>query len=587
MLNVNNIKIIISAVDKASAQMKKIGRGMTLGLTLPLLGVAAASVKAGADFDNSMTKSLAIMKTTIEQQEEMARVARDTAKTTAFSHTQVADSYFYLASAGLDAAAAMAAIPAVAEFAQAGAFDLALATDLLTDAQSALGLAIRDDAVANMKNMIKVSDVLVKANTLANATVEQFSSALTTEAGAALKSFGIDMEEGVAVLAAFADQGVKGQVAGSGLSRILRLLTKAANSNQEEMDKLGITVFDTNGEIRNMADIIEDLENALGGMSDKQRTVALESIGFTARVQGIILPLLGTSAAIRDYEKALRDAGGTTKMVSEKQLESFTNQMAMVKSQLVDVGITIGNILMPIVLKLSKSITDVVAKFQEFSPAVQKTILIVLGLVAALGPVLMILGQMMPVFMEMPLIILKVKAAWAILTSALGLFTIAASVAIIQIGRVIMELDDFGNEVGGMGNAWKMTMLSMKEEVLKFSITAIEAYNKVAKYIPGVNKVVSLSLDGLKNELAGTRLEFNKMALAGYESGAKMEEMSKIEKALTEITADLEGGMEDLGDTMEDSFKEGITTIKEIRDEIKGAYDDLGKINEDYQGQFR
>ena len=406
-----NLSIIITAIDRASgifkkagsslattgAKMKSIGKGMTMGLTLPIVAMGAASVKMASTFDNSMTKSLAIMDATIEQEKEMEQVAREVAKSTAFSHSEAADAYFYLASAGLDANEAMASMPKVAEFAQAGAFDLARATDLLTDAQSALGLTIKNDAIANMKNMVRVSDVLVKANTLANGSVEQFSEALTSEAGAALKSFGIDVEEGVAVLAAFADQGVKGQVAGSGLSRVLRLLTKAANNNKGEMEALGISVYDSQGEIKNMADIIEDLEVAFDGMSDQQRTVGLESIGFSARIQGIILPLLGTSGAIRDYEKNLREAGGTTKDVSDKQLESFVNQMKKVKNNLVDAGITIGNVLMPYLLKLAKWITNLATKFEGLSPSVKKIIIVVGLVVAALGPLLMVLGLILPI----------------------------------------------------------------------------------------------------------------------------------------------------------------------------------------------
>jgi len=423
-----NLSIIITAIDRASAtmskmgnkltqtgaKMKSVGKSMSMALTLPIVGLATVSVKASADFDNAMTKSLAIMETTAKQEKEMERVARKVAKSTAFSHKQAADSYFYLASAGLGANEAMAAMPAVASFAQAGAFDLALATDLLTDAQSALGLTIRDDAIANMENMVKVSDVLVKANTLANGSVQQFSEALTTEAGAALKSFGIDIEEGVAVLAAFADQGVKGQVAGSGLSRVLRLLTKAANNNKKEMEGLGIAVYDSEGEVRNMADIIENLEVAFEGMSDQQRTAGLESIGFSARIQGIILPLLGTSEAIRGYEKELRNAGDTTEQVAKKQLESFTNQMAMVKNQLVDVGITIGNVLMPYVKKLAEWIKNLVVKFQGLSPKMQKVVLVTLGIVAALGPLLMMLGMILP---ALPMI----GAAFVALFSPIGL----------------------------------------------------------------------------------------------------------------------------------------------------------------------
>src|SRR5690606_21262168 len=107
------------------------------------------------------------------------------------------------------------------DFATAGAFDLALATDLATDAQSALGMTSKDVA-KDQENLIRVTDVLVKANTLANANVQQFSEAITNDAGAALKAFGKDIEEGAAILAAYADQGTKGQVAGSNLSRVMR-----------------------------------------------------------------------------------------------------------------------------------------------------------------------------------------------------------------------------------------------------------------------------------------------------------------------------------------------------------------------------
>jgi TP901 family phage tail tape measure protein len=316
-----------------------------LGVALTI--AATAAVKAFANFDDKLTKSLAIMgKVGKAMRKDMSDAARDMARRTSFSASEVAESYFYLASAGLNAEQSLAALPQVAMFAQAGMFNLATATDLLTDAQSALGLTV-DDASQNMKNMARVSDVLVKANTLANATVQQFSEALTREAGAALKSFNIDIEEGVAVLAAFADQGVKSQIAGTGLSRILRLMTTAANNNQEAMERLNLEVFDSEGKIRNLADIVGNLETALGDMSDQERTAALESIGFTARVQGIILPLLGTSNAIREYEAQLRQATGVTGEVAAKNLASLKEQAGLLKAEFADLALELGETLAP------------------------------------------------------------------------------------------------------------------------------------------------------------------------------------------------------------------------------------------------
>ena len=305
-----------------------------LGVAVVALGLAYTSaVKGFIEFDSAMTQSLAIMgEVTQAMERDMVDAARAVAEELNFTSAQAAESFFFLASAGLNAEQSIAALPAVAQFARAGMFDLALATDLATDAQSALGLASKD-AQINLLNMTRVTDVLVKANTLANATVEQFSTALTTEAGAALKTFNIDMEEGVAVLAAFADQGIKGQVAGSGLSRILRLMTSAAVNNAKAYEELNVEVFDAEGNIRNLADIISDLETTMASMSDATRVAAFEQLGFQARVQGIILPLLGTSDAIRGYEEELRKAGGTTQEVADKQMQSLENRIGQIRQR--------------------------------------------------------------------------------------------------------------------------------------------------------------------------------------------------------------------------------------------------------------
>ena len=425
----NVVEILIRAKDQFSAAFSKAQMSMAsfrksaLALTAVGVGIGVAfkkSIDATIDFDSAMTKSTAIMGDLSDaMKNDMSKAAREMAKTTTFSAVESADSYFYLASAGLSATDSIAALPAVAQFAQAGMFNMALATDLLTDAQSALGLTIRDDSIKNMKNMVKISDVLVKANTLANASVQQFAEALTSEAGAALKSYNKDVEEGIAVLASMADQGVKGQKAGTDLSRIMRLLSKAALENQEEINALGIEIFDSSGKMKNFADIIEDMEIAFKGMSDKQRTAALDSIGFTARVQGVILPLLGTSDAIREYEKELRIAGGTTEEVANKQLESFKAQMNLTKSALTDVGIEIGTMLIPVLESFQTIIKNLLGWWNNLNPAMQEVIITFMGIMAA---VFLLTGAIF-------LLMLVISPLTAILLAIVALFFILVMMA--------------------------------------------------------------------------------------------------------------------------------------------------------------
>src|SRR6056297_2218606 len=203
-----------SALDKAGGKLKGFGKiagaiGAAAGAAIG--GIAITSVKEFAKFDSALNQSLAIMGDVSQAlQDDMANAAKEVAKTTSFSAEQAAESFYFLASAGLDAEAQIEAMPQVAKFAQAGMFDMATATDIATDAQSALGLA-SDDAAENLDNLTRVTDVFVKAATLGNLSVEQLGTAMTAKAGTALQNLGKDLEEGAAALTIFADQGIKGE----------------------------------------------------------------------------------------------------------------------------------------------------------------------------------------------------------------------------------------------------------------------------------------------------------------------------------------------------------------------------------------
>jgi TP901 family phage tail tape measure protein len=351
----------VKAAESSLKKFSQFAKQSAVAATAAIAGIATVSIREFGNFDSALQQSVSIMGDVSDAlRNDMAEAAREVAKTTTFSAEQAAESFYFLASAGLDATASITAMPKVAQFAQAGMFDMARATDLLTDAQSALGLTIRDDAIANMEEMVRVSDVLVRANTLANASVEQFSVALTTKSGAALRALNKDMEEGVAVLAAFADQGIKGEIAGTQLSIVLRDLTTKAIKNKAEFEAMGLQVFDTEGNMRNLGDIIANLEDVLVGMSDETQKATLLQAGFSDKSLSSIQALLGTSDAIKRYETELRAASGTTEEIADKQLESFNAQMDLLKSRLLDVAIEIGGQLAPRLLDLLDRMSPII-----------------------------------------------------------------------------------------------------------------------------------------------------------------------------------------------------------------------------------
>ena len=331
------------SADKSGKKLGKLAKGA--GVAGIAIGTALTKALADAtrnfiEFDDAMTQSLAIMQTTNDQQDRMAQKAREVAVTMRVTATESAESFFFLASAGLDAEQSISALPQVAKFAQAGMFDMATATDLATDAQSALGLTV-SDAQENLENLTRVTDVLVKANTLANASVQQFSEALTNKAGSALKVTNKSIEEGVAVLSAFADRGVKGAEAGEKLNQLLRDVTRAVGKNREEFEKNNIAVVDNEGNLKNLADVIEELDNGMAGLSDEQKAVLLDTLGLNRGVADAVKILSGASDSIRTFQDKLEDAGGITQEVADNQVDSLQGQLEILESKFKDVGIMI------------------------------------------------------------------------------------------------------------------------------------------------------------------------------------------------------------------------------------------------------
>jgi TP901 family phage tail tape measure protein len=472
------------------------------GATAAVVGIGVASVKAFADFDAAMNKSLAIMGDVSDAlRGDMADAAREVAKTTTFSANEAAESYFFLASAGLDAEASIAALPAVAKFAQAGMFDMAQATDLLTDAQSALGLS-SDNAAENLQNMVTLSDILVKANTLANASVEQFSSALTNKAAASMRTLGMETEEGVAVLAVFADQGLKGEAAGTAFNATLEKLTMTARTNAKAYAALGVEVFDSTGELSNMADIVGQLENALDGMSTEQKNAQLASLGLTRQALDGTKALLGNSEAIREYEKELRNAAGTTDEVAGKQLQTFTAQLALLGSAINDVGIRIGSELGPtmegLVDQLGPVVDEVgdvlVEAFKSLAPVIADVAAALPDVIRALTPMLPIMVQIAQSVFEIAVQLLPVflTVLNALLPIIQGFTTLIVDNSdkvaglVLTLGGLVLGIKAF-NTILGISKLATLAFASAKG----IATVAVKAFNLALKANP-IGLVISL-----------------------------------------------------------------------------------------------
>lgn len=582
---------------------ERTGAMLTKRLSVPLGILGGAAIKFAGDFEKAMTTSTAIMTGVNDDlRKQLEETAKQLSTKSTFSATELAESYYYLASAGLSVEQSIASLDKVTRFATAGQFDLKTATDLLTDAQSALGMESENTAM-HEENMVRISDVLVKANTLANASVEQFAQSLTNKAAASLRILGKDVEEGVAVLSAFANQGVKGEEAGTQLAIVLRDLQKAAINNKKEFKKTGIAVFDASEDMRNLSDIIGDVEKALEGKSDADKKAMLSTLGFQERSVQSLLTLIGTSEAIREFEKNLNDAAGTTEDVANKQLNNFNDQMKIMFNRLKLVAIELGEELLPIIKNrlfplikgLIDSLRTMVKWFKNLSPETKKWTIAFIGLTGAIGPLLFGLSKFIFMITSLPGLLTSVKIAYQGLKMALMKDPIYAAATAITVlaGAIITAAIAYENSTEvikkhreEVQKDIEARQLSLKQNLLQELIASYVKLNELST-IPNSGEEyykVKKAVDNLETSLSDLGLTFEggyikrlqdaRIAYADLQK-VEMEEINVLAN-LEELTEEERQAIEKRIKTLEDEIEALEKEGKEV-DELIKLWDKLGK----------
>ena len=554
-------------VAKNSQQFKKMGRSMTIAGGVVVGGVGLM-VKAFADFDQAMTESLAIMgDISAEMRAEMAETARTISTETTFSAKELAAAYFYLASAGFDAEQSVMALGEVARFAQAGAFDLSTATDLLTDAQTAMGLSSKD-AAKNQKELVRVSDILVGANTLANASVQQFAEALVNKAAPALVNVNKGMEEGVATLAAFADRGIKGRKAGMQLAMMLNAIDIAARRNKKEWEALGLTLFDAEGEMLEMGELIGSLEVALGDMTPEMRGAALETLGFTAETKNSILTLMGSSEKITLWTEKLKEMGGITETVSKKQLETFNAQLKILRNVVTNAAISLGETLAPSIQDLIVDFKEIILKVTDWIKENPKLTGTIIKMVAKIGALMLVLG---PLVIALPTLVKSVGLLKIAMKGALG----PVGLLITALGIIAIRTNAAKGAFNRMSEAVQMEARASGEKVSWFKKTIVGLNEALNRFTPG--------LDATKMAQAAMnkKIDEARESLKAYKP--LVDKVAKGFKDWFSNLMPLKKGLSSTSLTAEDLFKqfsEGKITFEEYLkklEELKAGHDD--KLN--------
>lgn len=397
--DVGNVKLTAlgNELKQTGDKMKNAGKNATTYVTAPIAAGFGAAVKKTMDFDSAMSQVAATMgKTTKDMESEQVSVdgfsgsLRDLAvemgSKTAFSATEAAEALNYMALAGYDAQTSADMLPKVLNLAAAGNMDLASASDMVTDSQSALGLSLEETDT--------LIDQMARTSSKSNTSVEQLGSAILTVGGTAKVMKG-GTEELNAVLGVLADNGVKGAEGGTALRNILLSLGSPTDKAAKQLEALGVSVYDSEGKMKDMRDLMPELNAALSQLTDEERTQAIASI-FNKRDLKSVNALLSTSTDRWDeLSGAISDSGGAAEQMADTQLDNLGGSLTILKSALEGLAINVGDVLTPYIKKLAEWVTSLVDKFNGLSPTAQTVIVAIAGIAAAIGPLLVITGVML------------------------------------------------------------------------------------------------------------------------------------------------------------------------------------------------
>ena len=317
--------------------------------------LVANTIDVGASFESSMANVQAISGATDKELKLLSDTAKQFGSTTKFSASESADALGYMALAGWDAKTSAEALGGVLNLASSSGMELAQASDMVTDYLSAFGLEANKSAY--------FADILAYAQGNANTTAEGLGEAYKN-CSANLASAGQDIETTTALLSMMANQGLKGSEAGTALNAVVRDMTSKMKDGAIEIGKTKIAVQDSEGNFRDLSEILKEVEQATNGMGTAQKASALQSTFTADSIKGLNLILNAGVDEVNKFEEQLRNCSGTAEEMANTMNDNLNGDLTALNSQIEGVQIAI---------------------YEKFEPALRKGVDALSGLVDAVN----------------------------------------------------------------------------------------------------------------------------------------------------------------------------------------------------------
>lgn len=309
----------------------------------------AESVNSFQDFESMMSQVKAISGATGQEFDDLTAKAQEMGATTKFTATESAEAFNYMAMAGWKPQQMIDGISGIMSLAAASGEDLGTTSDIVTDALTAFGLQAGDAG--------HFADVLAQASANANTNVSMLGESFKYVAPVA-GAMNYSVEDTSLALGLMANASIKGSMAGTALKTSLANMAAPTDSMAAAMDKYGISLTDSEGNMKSLRGVIDNLRGSLGGLSETEQTAAASTIFGKEAMSGMLAII---NASEEDYNKlstAIGNSKDAAEGMADTMLDNLKGSFTLMQSAIEGTENAFGKRLSPYLRDIAGGIAD-------------------------------------------------------------------------------------------------------------------------------------------------------------------------------------------------------------------------------------
>ncbi len=411
-------------LQSVGASIEGVGKKL-LPITTIVGGLGTAAVKVAADFDTGMSKVAAVSGATGAELDKLREKAREMGAKTKFSASEAADAMNYMAMAGWKTGDMLDGIEGIMNLAAASGEDLATTSDIVTDALTALGLSASDSG--------HFADILAAASSNANTNVGMMGETFKYCAPVA-GALGFTAEDTAEAIGLMANAGIKSSQAGTAMRTMLTSLTGDVTFVGNAFGELTVQTVNTDGSMRSLGDILTDCRAAFAQMSESERAANAEALVGKNAMSGFLAVMNAAPTDIEKLNSAINNCDGTAEKMAETMQDNLAGQLTILKSQLEELAISVGEILMPSIRQIVSWIQGLVDWLNGLDEGTKKIIVTIALVAAAVGPVLIIIGKVVGAIGTIMTVVPQIAAAIS------GVIAFVSGTVVPALGAVVAAI---------------------------------------------------------------------------------------------------------------------------------------------------